>query len=120
MASPTCRAFGGMAQLLAWRRSGVSKEIIHGPREFDVQDLTRLARPDSPPLTASYIVEPGDGKIPYQPWAAKKRDEFIANMVAPTKLEHIDPHARAWLDGVPRVNHAPGEIQVVQGPGYVL
>ena len=30
------------------------------PREFDVQDLTRLARPDSPPLTASYIVEPGD------------------------------------------------------------
>lgn len=90
------------------------------PREFDVQDLTRLARPDSPPLTASYIVEPGDGKIPYQPWAAKKREEFIANMVAPTKLEHIDPHARAWLDGVPRVNHAPGEIQFVQGPGYVL
>jgi hypothetical protein len=90
------------------------------PEEFVISDLTPLAVPGSPPITATYVVEPADGKIPYQPWAAEKRKEFIANAMAPTKLEHIDPHARAWLDGVPRNNHVPGEIQIVQVPGYVL
>jgi hypothetical protein len=90
------------------------------PAEFVISDLTPLTVPDSPPITATYIVEPADGKIPYQPWAVEKRKEFIANAMAPTKLEHIDPHARAWLDGVPRNNHVPGEIQIVQVPGYVL
>ena len=67
------------------------------------------------------IVEPADGRIPYQPTAAVKRDEFLANVDTPTKLEHIDPHARSLLDGVPRANYDPvGELQIVQVPGYVL
>jgi hypothetical protein len=67
------------------------------------------------------IVEPADGRIPYQPNAAVKRDEFLANFDTPTKLEHIDPHARSLLDGVPRANYDPvGELQIVQVPGYVL
>jgi len=51
------------------------------------------------------IVEPADGRIPYQSTAAVKRDEFLANLDTPTKLEHIDPHARSLLDGVPRANY---------------
>jgi hypothetical protein len=50
------------------------------------------------------IVDPPDGKIPYQPWALEKQKTFDANHMAPTKLEHIDPHTRAWPDSVPRVN----------------
>jgi hypothetical protein len=75
-----------------------------------------------PPTTPvpTYIVEPADGKIPYQSWAVAKRNEFIANMMTPTKREHIDPHISALLDGVPRINHVPGEIQIVQVPGFVL
>ena len=68
----------------------------------------------------SFIVDPPDGKIPYQQWALAKRREFIANMMRPTKLEHIDPYARAWLAGLPRINHAPGEIQILQAPGVVV
>ena len=67
------------------------------------------------------IVEPADGRIPYQSTAAVKRDEFLGNFDTPTKLEHIDPHARSLLDGVPRANYDPvGELQIEQIPGYVL
>ena len=68
----------------------------------------------------SYIIDTPDRKIPYQPWAAARLAEFRANMEVPTKLEHVDPHARAWPDGVPRTNHVPGEIQILQTPGYVV
>jgi hypothetical protein len=74
----------------------------------------------APTVLRSYIVEPVDGKIPYQPWALAKRAELIANMMTPTRREHIDPHVSAFLDGVPRINHAPGETQIVQVPGYIL
>src|SRR5688572_17363224 len=68
------------------------------------------------------IVEPADGRIPYRAAAALKRNEFLANTDAPTKVEHIDVHARAWLDGVPRNNYGSpgGGLQLVQVPGYVL
>jgi len=78
-----------------------------------VQGRTPTSRP-------TYIVDPADGKIPYLPWAEAKKKEFRANVDAPTKLEHIDPLVRALLVGVPRSNHTPGEIQIVQVPGYVL
>ena len=66
------------------------------------------------------IVEPADGRIPYQPAAAAKRNELLADIFTPTKPEHVDPHIRAALDGVPRNNYAPGGMQIGQGPGYVV
>ncbi len=67
------------------------------------------------------IVEPADGRIPYQPAAAARRNEFLANVETPTKLEHIDPHARAVLDGVPRNNYGSPEVTADRpGPGYPL
>ena len=69
---------------------------------------------------ASYVIDPADGKIPYQPWAAAKRQEFIANMMAPTKLEHIDTYVRGWSAGVPRVNAVPFPVQILQFPDAVI
>ena len=70
------------------------------------------------------IVEPADGRIPYQSAAAEKRKEILANFDNPTKLEHIDPHVRVLLDGVPRNTYgspaAQLGLQIVQVPGYVL
>ena len=72
------------------------------------------------PQQQSTIIDPPDGKIPYQPWALAKRREFIANMLAPTRREHLDSHAFG-LEGVPRINHAPPpNVQVVQAPGSVV
>ena len=57
------------------------------------------------------IVEPADGRIPYQPAAAAKRKQLLADTFTPTKIEHIDPHARSAPDGVPRINYVPGGLQ---------
>jgi len=65
------------------------------------------------------IVEPADGRIPYQPAAAAKRNELLADINTPTKLEHVDPHVRGTLDGVPRNNYVPGGLQIGQVPGSV-
>ena len=93
-------------------------EFIIDPVTTDVLDPA-TATPQ-PPQWATYIIDPPDGKIPYQPWAVAKRQEFIANMLAPTKREHLDPNARGLLLGVPRVNHMAPPFQVRQVPGYVV
>jgi len=66
------------------------------------------------------IVEPADGRIPYQPAAAAKRTELLRGIFTPTEWQHVDPHVRALLDGVPRNNYAPGGLQIGQVPGYLM
>lgn len=70
-------------------------------------------------LREPLIVDPPDGKIPYQPWAAAKRNENLINIETPTKLEHIDTEDRCLLLGAPRSNYR-GDIQIRQTPGYVV
>ena len=66
------------------------------------------------------IVDPTlEGRIPYQPWAAEKRNENLRNIFAPTRPEHIEPEDRCLPNGVPRSN-LRGQLQITQGPGYVL
>ena len=65
------------------------------------------------------LVEPADGRIPYQPAAAARRTQLLWDIETPTKREHVDPHVRATLDGVPRINYVPGGLQIRQTPGYV-
>ena len=71
-------------------------------------------------VRSTIIIDPPDGKIPYQPWAAAKLVGFRANADSPTTREHIDPFTRGVPVGVPRVNHMPGEMQILQAPGYVV
>jgi hypothetical protein len=66
------------------------------------------------------IVDPADGRIPYRPDAAARRDQLLRDIFTPTQPEHVDPHVRALLDGVPRANYVPGGIQIIQVPGMVL
>src|SRR6185503_2520118 len=66
------------------------------------------------------IVEPADGRIPYQPAAAARRQQLLRDIFTPTQREHVDPHIRALLDGVPRNNYVPGEMQILQAAGVVV
>ena len=66
------------------------------------------------------IVEPADKRIPYQPAAAARRDRLLRDIFTPTQREHVDPHVRALLDGVPRNNYVPGGMQIAQVPGHVI
>ncbi len=70
-------------------------------------------------LREPLIVDPPDGRIPYQPWAAAKRIEHLFNMETPTKLEHIEPEDRCLLLGAPRSNYR-GDLQIRQAPGHVV
>jgi len=100
--------------------AALSLESDHSRWQAEVIIQSATQPPNTNTVLPSYIVDPPDGKIPYQPWAAAKRQEFIATMMTPTKREHVDPHARAWLDGVPRVNAFPPPMQILQTPGYVI
>ena len=61
--------------------------------------------------TRSKIVDPPDGKIPYQPWAAAQRRE--------NEDQYIDPYAFCVPTGVPRQMYNAGYRQIVQRPEAV-
>ncbi len=65
------------------------------------------------------IVEPADLRIPYQPAAAARRTQLLWDIETPTLRQHVDPHVRATLDGVPRINYVPGGLQIRQLAGVV-
>jgi hypothetical protein len=67
----------------------------------------------------SLIVDPPDGHIPYQPWAAALQKELAAVYENPTKAEHIDTQTRCLLPGVPRLYYFP-TFRILQPAGSVV
>jgi hypothetical protein len=70
-------------------------------------------------LAQQVIVDPANGRIPFQPWAAEKRRQHLINLEASTELQHIEPEDRCSLQGVPRSN-LRGAMQILQTPGQVV
>jgi len=65
------------------------------------------------------IIDPVDGKIPYQPWAAKYRAFLYEQHRQPSKPQFLDPVSRGFQEGVPRISYQ-GTYQIKQFPGTVL
>jgi hypothetical protein len=78
------------------------------------------ARPSSIlALGAVGAVPPGlgvveGGRIPYQPWAAAKKQENAKNWLK------LDPEVKCFLPGIPRATYLPHPFQIFQGPGRML
>jgi hypothetical protein len=72
-----------------------------------------------PPPKPSRIVDPPNGQIPYQPWAAAKKKNIADHIDDPTLPEHVDTQARCLPGGVPRPMFF-GQYRIVQAPGYVF
>ena len=69
----------------------------------------------------SVIVDPADGKVPYQPWAAAAYEGLHArHNVFPVKPEDTDPQARCAPAGVPRVHSHVTAFQILQPAGHVI
>jgi hypothetical protein len=60
----------------------------------------------------SLIVDPPDGRIPYQPWAAAARRE--------NREKFIDPNVPCFPSGVPRSLYVPTQIEILQTAESVL
>jgi hypothetical protein len=66
------------------------------------------------PAGPGVVVDPPDGKIPYQPWAMEKKLDIVAHHLAD------DPQAHCSLSGVPRQMYTPFGFQILQPKGSVL
>jgi hypothetical protein len=66
------------------------------------------------PAGRGVVVDPPDGKIPYQPWAMEKKKDLMDH--------HLfeDPQAHCYLSGVPRQMYTPFGFQILQPAGYVV
>ena len=53
-------------------------------------------------------------EIPYQPWAAAKHKENLANWMT------ADPEVKCYLPGVPRASYMPFPFQIVQSSNDIL
>ena len=67
----------------------------------------------------SRIVDPPDGHIPYQPWAAALRKQLEATYENPTRPEHLDTQTRCFVSGSPRLYYFP-TFRILQPPGQVV
>src|SRR5882672_11481240 len=61
---------------------------LSSAQEFD-QRVTGVIK-----RNPSFVVDPPDGHIPYQPWAASLRKNLEANYENPTRPEHVDTQTR--------------------------
>jgi len=66
------------------------------------------------PAGKGVVVDPPDGKIPYQPWALAKKKDIVEHHM------FDDPQAHCWLSGVPRQMYTPFGFQILQPPGSVV
>lgn len=65
------------------------------------------------------IVDPADGKVPFQPWALARRAQIIDDQY---NFNLLDPRVRCLPAGVPRVNLPItfNTYQILQTPGHVV
>ncbi|MGH9256927.1 MAG: hypothetical protein ACRD3C_20390 [Vicinamibacterales bacterium] len=87
-------------------------------QDLEFQSLYQNGRPDPALRGKSRVVDPPDGKIPYQPWAAQKAKLILDNHTDPTP-QFLDPDARCFLQGVPRHLYNR-EVEIFQPPGHVV
>jgi hypothetical protein len=86
--------------------------------DLEYQSLYQNFTPNPAVRGKSLIVDPPDGKIPYQAWAAEKRRPIYQLHGDPTP-EWVDPNAHCWPQGVPRhVNNR--EFEIFQPRGHVV
>lgn len=68
----------------------------------------------------SRVIDPPDGLVPYQPWAAALRNKQAIAYDQPTRPEHIDTQHRCLLSGVPRLYTVAPTYKIVQTPGQIV
>ena len=79
--------------------------------KFDLED--HGAKPGVP-AGRGFVVDPPDGKIPYQPWALEQRQQNYEGTRAADPYENTDPLAKCYMPGIPRLTYLGWPFQIVQ------
>jgi hypothetical protein len=77
--------------------------------------LERKERDFLTPASRGVVIDPPDGKLPYQPWARAERIDRDT-----PQRGYDDPTAHCFVAGVPRSHYTPSPYQILQPPGYVI
>jgi hypothetical protein len=85
-----------------WSRAGV----------FGTDNIEEHGAGLGDPGGKSLVVDPVDGRIPYQPWAAAAKENYEST--------YMDPAALCYLPGSPKQLYAPGVNQILQTPDSVI
>jgi hypothetical protein len=101
----------------SWRAVNGGTHSVDPAKSSAVDFEERLTGKVTP--TPSRIVDPPDGHIPYQPWAAALQKGLEAAYENPTRPEHIDTQTRCFVPGVPRLYYFP-TFRILQPPGSVV
>lgn len=93
-----------------------------GVSSDNIESVEDWLDPATPP-TETFIVDPADGKVPYQPWALAERGRFRAGLARGWPNEsgerlHMDPQTFC-MTGIPRIAWRSA-WQIMQVPGYVI
>lgn len=87
---------------------------ISGGEDFDRrvsgEDIRRPSR----------VIDPPDGLLPYQPWAAARQKRQESDYERPTRPEHIDTQHRCLISGIPRLYTIVPSFRIIQIPGSVV
>ena len=84
--------------------------------KYDLED--HGAKPGVP-AGRGFVVDPPDGKIPYQPAALEKRRQNYEGTKTTDVEKNTDPLAKCYLPGIPRMTYLGWPFQIVQTPQYV-
>ena len=95
-------------------RPGPALRTPQGPvQRVDVPHAAVLALGAAGGVPAGLSVVEGD-EIPYQPWAAKQKEENAANWLT------RDPEIKCYLPGVPRATYMPYPFQIAQSTDKIM
>jgi hypothetical protein len=97
------------------QRSDITTYSIQAGFE-DRDEHTRIGGQN--PQKGRPVIDPADGKIPYQPWAAERAKFHWEQHKKPSKPEFFDPVSRCFMEGVPRINYQ-GNMRILQFPTYI-
>ena len=84
--------------------------------KYDLED--HGAKPGVP-AGRGVVVDPPDGKIPYQPWAIEQRRKNYEGTKTFDPAKNADPLAKCYLPGVPRLTYLGWPFQIVYTPEHV-
>ena len=92
-----------------------------GPTDFGARAAAEgdTTRAQITPSRAPMVIDPPDGKVPMQPWAAAMRKEIYEKQ---DQAKFLDGRVRCLQAGVPRANMPVyyNSYQILQRPGYVI